>query len=66
MPELKGDMYLVLFDARGRRLQQVSLGKAIPGVKALKIPVENRMPGLYFVQLVNNTIPLSIKKVIIQ
>lgn len=66
MPELKGDMYLVLFDARGRRLQQISLGKAIPGVKALQIPVENRMPGLYFVQLVNNTIPLSIKKVIIQ
>lgn len=66
MPELKGNMHLVLFDATGRRLQQFSLGKAVPSVKTLQIPVENRMPGLYFVQLVNNNIPLSIKKVIIQ
>ncbi len=63
--ELRGELDAVILDARGRYLRKVSLGRAIPGVQEVEIPVQNLSSGLYFIQLVNSNTPLSIKKLIV-
>lgn len=65
MPELRGELDAVILDATGKYLRKVSLGRAIPGVQEVEIPVQDFSSGLYFIQLVNNNTPLSIKKLIV-
>lgn len=65
MPELRGELDAIMLDANGRYLRKISLGRAIPGVQEVEIPVQDISSGLYFIQLVNNNTPLSIKKLIV-
>lgn len=65
IPELQGDLDLLMFDPMGKLITRIPIGRAIPGIKQLQIPVSNVAAGLYFMQIVNNNIPLSTKKVIV-
>lgn len=65
MPELRGELDAILLDAKGQYLRKIPLGRAIPGVQQVEVSVTGLSSGLYFIQLVNNTVPLSIKKLIV-
>lgn len=65
MPELKGELHAILWDPTGKYLRRIPLGRGIPGIQQVEIPVAELSSGLYFVQIVNNNIPLSIKRLIV-
>ena len=65
MPELKGNLDAIILDVSGKVVQKVAIGRAIPGIQQVDIPVDQLSSGLYFVQLVNSNIPLSIKKLVV-
>lgn len=66
MPELRGNLDAVILDVSGKFVRRVSIGRAIPGIQQIEMPVDQLASGLYFVQLVNSNIPLSIKKLIVE
>ncbi|MBX2872869.1 MAG: S8 family serine peptidase [Saprospiraceae bacterium] len=65
MPELRGNLDAVIVDASGKFIQKIAIGRAIPGIQRVELPVDQLASGLYYVQLVNSNIPLSIKKLIV-
>ncbi len=66
MPELRGNLDAVILDVSGKVVRRISIGRAIPGIQQIEMPVDQLASGLFFVQLVNDNIPLSIKKLIIE